>query len=261
MTLIRQKMPKLRMRDNIILGSNILWMIMVIFSILPGSGRAQAAGDTLQVVKSTDLYLDMIKKDSNQLMVDLQVYIPSLVLDLRYAGKNNFMKQAVYPADCRTGYLRLPAALALAGAENELKARGLGLKVFDAYRPFGVTQKIWALVRDERYAANPLKGSGHNRGTAIDLTLVDLHTGKELDMPTGFDNFTDTAHQEFMDLPALKMTNRAILKEVMEKYGFAALRTEWWHFSLPDSRDYPLLDLSFKQLRELGRKVRSRQSR
>ena len=131
-----------------------------------------------------------------------------------------------------------------------MKKQGLGLKIFDAYRPFHVTQKMWELIKDERYVADPSKGSGHNRGLSVDLTLVDLKTGKELNMGTGFDHFTDTAHHNFTALPAEVLKNRKLLKELMEKQGFRALSTEWWHYSWPNDRNYPLLDIRFREFRK-----------
>lgn len=125
---------------------------------------------------------------------------------------------------------------------------GLGLKIFDAYRPYAVTEKFWELVHDERYVANPANGSGHNRGTSLDLTIIYLENGQELNMGTGFDNFTDTAHHSFTNLPESILQNRMLLKSLMEQNGFKALETEWWHYSLPNSKQYELLNLSFKKL-------------
>jgi D-alanyl-D-alanine dipeptidase len=127
---------------------------------------------------------------------------------------------------------------------------GLGLKIFDAYRPYSVTVKFWELVKDERYVANPAKGSGHNRGIAVDLTIIDLKTGKELDMGTGFDNFTDTAHHTFTSLPEEVLHNRLLLKSTMEKYGFIALESEWWHYYLANGNTFELLDIEFKKLKK-----------
>ena len=130
--------------------------------------------------------------------------------------------------------------------QEELSAKGYGLKIWDAYRPYSVTKKMWELIGDERYVANPAKGSGHNRGLAVDVTIV--KDGKEINMGTGFDNFTDTAHHDFKNLPEDVLKNRMLLKTTMEKYGFKALETEWWHYSFPNDRNYAVLDLSFKQL-------------
>src|SRR6476620_9652476 len=110
---------------------------------------------------------------------------------------------------------------------------------------------MWELVHDERYVANPSKGSGHNRGLSIDLTLVDLKTGKEIEMGTGFDNFTDSASHSFINLPEEILQNRKLLKETMEKYGFKPLQTEWWHYSWPNDRNYEVFDMDFKTLRKI----------
>ena len=109
---------------------------------------------------------------------------------------------------------------------------------------------MWELIGDERYVANPAKGSGHNRGLAIDLTLI--KEGKEVAMGTGFDNFSDSANHEFSQLPEDVLHNRKRLKAVMEKHGFRALETEWWHYSWPNDRNYDVLDLRFKDLRKMA---------
>jgi len=113
---------------------------------------------------------------------------------------------------------------------------------------------MWEKVKDDRYAADPSKGSGHNRGAAVDLTLINLKTKKELPMGTGFDNFTDSAHPGFNQLPDSILANRNLLKSVMEKYGFKQLSTEWWHFYLPNSTSFELLDISFADLKKMGKK-------
>ena len=188
-----------------------------------------------------------IKKDHEKLMVDLKKTVPSIVFDLRYASENNFMHTKLYPS-LHTTFLRRPAATALIKIQAALNKQGLGLKIFDAYRPYSVTEKMWEPVQDDRYAADPKKGSGHNRGIAVDLTLIDLKTKKELDMGTGFDNFTDSAHHDFTMLPANVLEHRKLLKSIMEKNGFKALDTEWWHYSLPNAKDFELLDVSFTEL-------------
>ena len=125
----------------------------------------------------------------------------------------------------------------------DLKAKGFGLKIFDGYRPYSVTVKFWDLVKDEKYVANPAKGSAHNRGLAVDLTLIDMKTRKELDMGTGFDNFTDSAHHSFNSLDPEVKQNRKLLRDTMKKFGFEIFDTEWWHYSWPNTNDYELLDL------------------
>ncbi len=186
-------------------------------------------------------------------MVDLKKTIPGLQFDLRYAGINNFMHQKLYPS-IKTTYLRKAAADSLSTVQKELNEKGLGLKIFDAYRPYSVTEKLWEPVKDDRYAADPKKGSGHNRGIAVDLTITRLSNKEELDMGTGFDNFSDTAHHSFINLPAAVLQNRLTLKSVMEKYGFKALETEWWHYYLPNTAAYELLDIDFKKLKKINNK-------
>jgi zinc D-Ala-D-Ala dipeptidase len=180
-------------------------------------------------------------------MVNLKKAIPGILLDLRYNTSNNFMHARLYTG-AYTTYMRKPAATALAKVQLALKQKGLGLKIFDAYRPYSVTEKMWEPVQDDRYAADPKKGSGHNRGTAVDLTIINLSSKKELPMGTGFDNFSDTAHHDFKQLPEPVLQNRLLLKKMMEENGFKALDTEWWHYSLPNAKEYELLDIPFETL-------------
>ena len=161
------------------------------------------------------------------------------------------MKRQMYNPPAATSFLRAPAADALAKVQAELAVAGLGLKIFDAYRPYSVTVRFWELVKDERYVANPAKGSGHNRGIAVDLTIIQLKDGSELSMGTGFDNFSDTAHHSFSQLPEDALKNRKLLRSAMEKFGFKALETEWWHYFIPETSRFELLDLSFRQLQQL----------
>jgi D-alanyl-D-alanine dipeptidase len=203
----------------------------------------------LFVVKDPKVLQQEIKEDSNKQMVNLIKVIPGLVLDLKYATEDNFMHQKLYPPVHST-FLRKPAADSLKKVVEELKKQHLAIKIFDAYRPYSITEKMWEKVKDDRYAADPSKGSGHNRGGAVDLTLIDLNTKKELPMGTGFDNFSDTAHIDFTDLPKNVLNNRNILRKIMEKYGFIQLTTEWWHYYLPNSSSYELLDLSFSDLKK-----------
>lgn len=203
-------------------------------------------GYGLKIVKSKEVFLKTVMADSNKAMISLKS-IPLIVLDLRYATTNNFMHRRMYPAKTNDTYLRLPAAKALLQVQQELNKKGLGIKIFDAYRPYSVTEKFWELVHDERYVADPKKGSGHNRGIAVDLTIIDLKTGNELNMGTGFDNFTDTAHLDFVALPKDVLANRQLLKETMEKYGFNLFASEWWHYSWTDPEKFEILDLDISK--------------
>ena len=202
----------------------------------------------LKSVSDISSFSTMAENDSTLAMVELKTLIPDIKYDLRYATRQNFTKVRLYPKNTKMTFMRLMPARALAKVADELRAMGLGIKVWDAYRPYSITVKFWKLIQDERYVANPSKGSGHNRGTSIDLILIDLETGKEIAMPTDFDNFSDTAHHGAKSVDQLKIKNRELLSITMEKFGFNKLATEWWHYSWPNPGRYDVLDLSFKQL-------------
>ncbi len=226
--------------------------IFLIFStLLLLSAVAQDTSYTRpQLTNKWDDYQQQVKKDSLKRMVELKSMIPGIVYDLRYATVNNFMRRLMYPAGTNTTFLRLPAAKALQKVQQELSNIGLGLKIFDAYRPYAVTVKFWELVKDERYVAHPKNGSGHNRGVAVDLTIIDIKTGKETNMGTVFDNFTDTAYHSFTNISQGIRENRSLLKTLMEKYGFRAYNEEWWHYSWPNSGKFEILDIDFKKLKK-----------
>ena len=232
--------------------------IAAVFAVIFSTSITTYAQDTsvnkygLWVIKDAKTLGNVIMRDSNKQMIDIKKLVPAIVLDLRYATANNFMHTKLYPA-INTTYVRLPAAKALANVENELKEMELGLKIFDAYRPYSVTEEMWEPIKDERYVADPKKGSGHNRGIAVDLTIINLKTKEELPMGTGFDNFSDTAHQTFTALPGQILHNRNLLKELMVKNGFKPLETEWWHYFLPNANEFEILDVSFKSLKKLNK--------
>lgn len=196
----------------------------------------------LEVVGDGDLYEETVFADPRKRLVDLGEAVPGLRLDLRYATTDNVMNERLYPV--AKALLRDPAARALGEALEDLASRGLGLslKVYDAYRPYGVTKKMWEPLKDPRYVADPAEGSRHNRGCAVDVTLVDSE-GIELPMPTPFDEFTRRAWHDFQGLSEEAKKNRALLREVMERNGFAALETEWWHYDYQGWERFELLDL------------------
>lgn len=201
------------------------------------------------VVVHRSQYEAGVEKDSLHRMVELRTVVPGIVYDLRYATLNNFTHRRMYPKNTKSTFLRLPAALALQQIQYELNAKGYGLKIFDAYRPYSVTVSFWEIVKDPRYVAEPTKGSGHNRGLAVDCTIIQLKDGTELNMGTGFDNFTDSAHHNFTQLPGQVLSNRQLFRAMMEKYGFRAFDTEWWHYSWPNNREYEVLDIPFNKLK------------
>ena len=193
-------------------------------------------------------FRSMVERDAQLAMIELKSLIPDLQYDLKYANKNNFTGKRMYPKNTSTTYLRRNPAQALAKVAEDLRQKGLGIKIWDAYRPYCTTVRFWELIHDERFVANPSKGSGHNRGTAVDLTLIDLKTGLELEMPTPFDDFSPAAFHGAANVPEVRIRNRALLRATMEKFGFVPLETEWWHYSWPGSSAYDVLNLSFKAL-------------
>lgn len=209
----------------------------------------QANAQKLNVINSYKAYKQSVYKNEKNTMVSLKSFMPLLQFDLKYSTKNNFTGVELYP-HLNTTYLRKDAAMALSQVASFLQQQGIGLKIFDAYRPYSATKLMWDMIYDERYVANPANGSGHNRGIAIDLTLTNINNGEVLDMGTAFDNFTDSAHHSFTkQLPPQLGANRELLKTTMEKFGFKSLATEWWHYSFSSAEVYDVLDIDFKILR------------
>ena len=149
------------------------------------------------------------------------------VYELKYATPDNFLKQAVY--DCGECYLRKSTAEALVKANEAFKQLGYRIKLFDCYRPLSVQKKMWKILPGTHYVANPAKGSKHNRGAAVDLTLVDAQ-GKELNMGTPFDFFGKEAHHTYTEHTKEVLENRKLLKETLNKYNFKSIYSEWWHY-------------------------------
>ena len=160
-----------------------------------------------------------------------------ILLDIKYAGKDNFTKRKIY--DCARCFLRPEATQALIAINNELLDKhGYSLKVFDCFRPKSYQQRLWDAVPDPDYVTPPAKGSMHSRGLAVDLTIVDKN-GQDLDMGTEYDYFGEEAHQDYHGHSTEVVHNRLLLKSVMEKHGFKPIRTEWWHYSFR-SKIYPI---------------------
>lgn len=226
------------------------------FSFSPILGQKAKSGNPygLQLIESIPQYCSTLKAAPEKALVDLAKMIPGIKIELPYTQEDNFMKQPMYPPVTKT-YLRKAAADALRSVSEALRLKGYRLLVYDAYRPYAVTMRFWELVKDERYVANPANGSGHNRGLAVDLTLL-YENGQPVDMGTGFDNFSDTAHHSYRNLSTEIISNRKLLKNTMEQFGFRALDTEWWHYSWPNDKNYELLDLTFKELEVATRKER-----
>ena len=200
------------------------------------------------VISSIKDYQQQVRENPSLKLEEIIKAIPSIKLDIKYATKDNFSGVAVY--NQAKAFARKPVIIALAKVQFELSKKGLGLKVFDAYRPYAITEKFWKItpIDKKEFVANPKTGSRHNRGCAIDLTLIDLSTGKELDMPTPYDSFAKEASPTYDDIPTKQKQNRNLLIAVMENNGFKVIRNEWWHFDFKGWENYPLMDIPFQKL-------------
>lgn len=176
------------------------------------------------------------------LFIRLADYSDGFAYDMRYATENNFLKAKVY--DCAECYTRVKTAKALLTANAQFEKNGVKIKFYDCYRPNSVQYKMWKIVPNPQYVANPVKGSIHNKGGAVDITLVTLD-GKELDMGTDFDFFGKRAYHDNFDLPQEILDNRKLLKETMEKFGFWSTRTEWWHYNLKGAAKDPIANFKW----------------
>ena len=178
-------------------------------------------------------------------LVELITLDPTIKLDIRYATDDNFVGKKVYPE--ARAFLQKPAAEALLKVHQELKKQGLGLVIFDGYRPWSITKLFWEVTPADkrRFVANPAKGSKHNRGCAVDLSVYDLKTGQNIGMPSGFDEFTERASPNYSGGTAEHRANRDKLRHLMESVGFAVNPNEWWHFDYKDWEKYAIYDIAF----------------
>jgi D-alanyl-D-alanine dipeptidase len=181
-------------------------------------------------------------------LVELVKLDPTIKLDIRYATTNNFLGTPVYTQ--ARAFLQRPAAEGLLRAHRELQAQGYGLIIHDGYRPWYVTKIFWDATPDDKkiFVANPATGSNHNRGCAVDLSLYDLKTGKEVKMPSGYDEMTDRAFSDYAGGTPDERSRRALLRQAMEKQDFLVNPKEWWHFDYKDWKQYPILNVKFEDL-------------
>ncbi|MEN7548936.1 M15 family metallopeptidase [Rapidithrix thailandica] len=181
-------------------------------------------------------------------LVELSKVIPNVKYDIRYSKSNNFMGVPFYTLE--RAFLQRPAVQALAKVAKVLERQGLGLLIHDAYRPWYVTKMFWegAAPVHRRYLANPAKGSRHNRGCAVDLSLYDLKSGKPVEMVSGYDEFSIRAYALYPGGTEQQRWHRDLLRQVMTAYGFVSIKNEWWHFDYYQWKKYPILNLRFEEL-------------
>jgi zinc D-Ala-D-Ala dipeptidase len=186
-------------------------------------------------------------------LVELRRLDVSIHLDVRYASKNNFTGRRLYSQ--ARAFLQRPAAEALLRAHRALKAQGYGLLVYDGYRPWSVTKLFWDVTPEDKhkFVANPQKGSRHNRGCAVDVGLYHRRTGKEVSMPSGFDEMSERSAADSPGGSDEQRRSRALLRAALEAEGFKVNPDEWWHFDYQDWPKYRVLDLSFEQVSSSGK--------
>ena len=193
---------------------NLLYILLLIF---------------FQTTFSQVIIQEVDKSVHDTTFVNLKEYSSAFVYDMRYATENNFLNAKVY--DCAECYLRFKTIKKLVEANQKFIKLGYKIKIFDCYRPLDVQKKMWAIISNPSYVADPSKGSIHNRGAAVDITLVDFD-GNELDMGTDFDHFGKESAHLYQDLSETVLNNRKLLREVMEDSSFKIIKSEWWHYDL-----------------------------
>lgn len=193
-------------------------------------GTTQSLAATEETLPATE------PEPAEDAFVRVTKYIPEIRQELPYATEDNFTGQVIY--DFPDAYLRWGTVKKLRAVSEELGQMGLGLKIWDGFRPVSAQFRLWQVCPNPTYVANPEKGfSSHSRGNTVDLTLVD-ETGQELEMPTAFDDFTAKADRDYSDCSETAAENARLLERTMEKHGFSGYFGEWWHFT--DTQDYPV---------------------
>ncbi len=221
------------LRASIISPRRCFIAIALVF--LSGVCAAQPPEEQGKKFRRTDL-VELIKIDS------------TFKLDIRYATSNNFMQRPMYSQ--ARAFLQRPAADALIRVNRKLRQQGFGLLIFDGYRPWSITKKFWDETPAEKhnFVADPQKGSKHNRGCAVDLSMYRLTTGKELQMPSPYDDFTEKAYPNFTGGTKKQRRMRDMLRHAMEKERFTVNEYEWWHFDYKDWQEYRILDIPFEKI-------------
>ena len=216
-------------------GKNYLFLLLILFSLLLKSCATRPPAETGDF-KTSDL-TELIKLDS------------SFKLDIRYATNNNLVGRPVY-AEARA-FLQRPAAEALVKVNSELKPLGYGLLIFDGYRPWSVTKLFWDVTSKEnkKFVADPKQGSRHNRGCAVDLSLYDLATGKEIQMPGVYDETSERSYPNYKGGTEEQRKMRDLLRSKMEANGFTVYEVEWWHFDFNNWRSYRIQNIPFSQIK------------
>lgn len=206
--------------------SFVIGFLILMFGLTSCKSAVVSKNNSIVTKKYTNL--------NDTTFVDLKDFSTDFVYDMKYSTNDNFLKEKVY--DCPVCLLRYKTVKSLVKANNMFISKGYRIKIFDCYRPLDIQKKMWSIVSNDKYVANPAKGSIHNRGGAVDITLVDS-LGNEIDMGTTFDYFGKEAAHNFKDLPKITRNNRRLLKKMMLKNNFKSFDSEWWHYNLKNSQN------------------------
>ena len=204
---------------------------------------AQTVEESLLKNEISNKFIELNSKINDSSFVNLNDYSNDFVYDMKYATSDNFLKAKVY--DCGECFLRLKTVKALINANNSFMKLGFKIKLFDCYRPLDVQKKMWEIVPNPIYVANPAKGSIHNKGGAVDISLVDL-SGTDLDMGTKFDFFGEEASHNYLKLNQKIIDNRKFLKSIMLEFKFNSFDSEWWHYNLIDALNDKVSNVKWK---------------
>ena len=207
----------------------------ILLLVIIGAAFAQGPPVETGPFRKTDL-VELVKLD------------PTIRLDIRYATKNNFLGKKVYKE--ARAFLQRPAAEALVRVNQKLRSQGYGLVVHDGYRPWAVTKAFWDATPEDKkiFVADPAKGSRHNRGCAIDLSMFDLKTGVTVRMPSEYDEMTERSHINYECATPETKRLREILRSAMVAEGFAVYEPEWWHYDYKDWKEYPIGNVKFSEI-------------
>lgn len=213
----------------------LIYAPLLVLAFLSLTFAQTAPPKTAGATREADL-IELVKLDN------------TIKLDIRYARRDNFVGKPVY-TEARA-FLQRPAAEGVVRVHHQLKEKNLGLLIFDGYRPWAVTKLFWEVTPEDKrkFVANPANGSRHNRGCAVDLSIYNLKTGKEIPMPSDFDEFTERASPNYVGGTDEQRANRDLLRRLMEAEGFTVNSNEWWHFDYKDWKEYPIFDIAFSEI-------------
>ena len=218
-------------------SNKIILMLIMIFLV-----SCKSKSGYITNFSNTDVLLDINKETNDTLFVNLKNYSKDFSYDMKYATVDNFLKKKVYP--CAECFLRVKTVKSLVNANKSFLAKGYTIRLFYCYRPLAIQNKMWKIVPNANYVANPKRGSIHNRGGAVDITLIDS-SGTELNMGTKFDFFGKEASHNYLDFSAEILANRRFLKETMLQNNFKSFDSEWWHYNLNNSGEDKVSNLKW----------------